>query len=199
MTHPAIPFDAGTALIVVDVQNDFADRRGSLYVPQAEVILAPINEMIEQSKRASATLVYTQDWHPEHTPHFDVDGGKWPIHCIRDTWGAELHPTLKRREGLLLRKGTDGSDGYSAFATRHEQEERQQHTGLAREFRERAIEKVVVVGLAQDVCVKETALGARREGFDTIVPQATTRPVDIPAGEGQRSLDTMRSAGIVVL
>ena len=82
------------ALIVVDVQNDFADPKGSLYVKGGEMVVPVINEQVEAARAAGALVVYTQDWHPTSTPHFQKDGGIWPVHCVKETWGAELHPDL---------------------------------------------------------------------------------------------------------
>jgi nicotinamidase/pyrazinamidase len=193
-----LEFDPQTALLVVDVQNDFAHPRGNLYISGAEDIIPTINALIDQAKEAGASVVYTQDWHPERTSHFDVDGGNWPVHCVQETWGADLHANLKRNGGYVVRKGADGSDGYSAFAARDPQSGEDHDTGLARLLRDRGIERVVVVGLAQDVCVKETALSARNEGFETVLLSDATRPVDIPPGEGGRAIDTMRDAGVKV-
>ena len=82
------------ALIVVDVQNDFADPKGSLYVKGGEMVVPVINEQVEAARAAGALVVYTRDWHPTSTPHFQKDGGIWPVHCVKETWGAELHPDL---------------------------------------------------------------------------------------------------------
>ena len=71
-------YDANTALIVVDMQNDFADPAGSLYVRGGEAIVPFVNREIDRAQAAGATVVYTQDWHPETTPHFAKDGGIWP-------------------------------------------------------------------------------------------------------------------------
>ena len=69
--------------------------------------------------REGGLVVYTQDWHPERTPHFDTDGGTWPVHCVRDTWGAQFHPPLDvLGDAPVIRKGTDGGDGYSGFTVR---------------------------------------------------------------------------------
>jgi nicotinamidase/pyrazinamidase len=110
-------YDTSTALIVVDVQNDFADPSGSLSVRRATAILPRINRQIEQAQAAGATVVYTQDWHPPSTPHFAKDGGIWPVHCVADTWGSELHPDLVI-DGETIRKGSNGEDGYSGFMMR---------------------------------------------------------------------------------
>ena len=71
-------------------------------------------EALVAATAAGALVVYTQDWHPGDTPHFAKDGGTWPVHCVQDTWGAQLHPRLDVR-GDVVRKGENGEDGYSGF------------------------------------------------------------------------------------
>ena len=83
-----------TALVVVDVQNDFADPDGSLFVAGGHAAVPFINQQIEAALEASASVVYTRDWHPDTTPHFAKDGGIWPVHCVGDTWGSDFHPDL---------------------------------------------------------------------------------------------------------
>src|SRR5512136_2750129 len=97
-----IDYDSETALIVVDVQNDFADPEGSLYVAGGEEVVAFANRQILAARDADATVAYTQDWHPPMTPHFKKDGGIWPTHCVMGTWGAEFHPDLFV-EGIVVR------------------------------------------------------------------------------------------------
>src|SRR5512132_4172412 len=109
----------GVALIIVDLQNDFADPKGSLSVAGAPGVIPVINEQASHARSHGAFLVLTQDWHPQHTPHFAKDGGPWPVHCVAETWGAELHPDLQVPEGTaIVRKGANGEDGYSAFTMR---------------------------------------------------------------------------------
>ena len=104
----------GVALIVVDVQNDFADPEGSLSVRGGADLVPVINREASLAANNGALVVYTQDWHPEHTPHFAKDGGIWPDHCIADTWGAEFHPALEVPAGApIVHKGANGEDGYS--------------------------------------------------------------------------------------
>ncbi len=194
---PPTTFDATTALVVVDVQNDFAHPDGSLYVDGAEEILGQVNELVRRAKAAGAPVVYTQDWHPPETPHFVTDGGTWPVHCVRDTWGARLHDDLVV-DGPVVRKGTGGEDGYSGFTARDVTTGTDQATGLEQHLRDHGIGQVVVAGLAQDVCVKETALDADRLGFATQVPLAATRPVEVDEGDGQRAVQALRAAGVVV-
>lgn len=112
-----VAYGPGVALIVVDIQNDFADPKGTLYVKGGEAVVPVANREIERAVTAGSPVFYTQDWHPQSTPHFKKDGGIWPVHCVGGTWGAEFHPSLKI-EGEVIRKGTEGEDGYSGFASR---------------------------------------------------------------------------------
>ncbi len=188
-------YDDRTSLIVVDVQNDFADPAGSLYVRGGERVVPVTNEEIRSAAAAGALVVYTQDWHPEHTPHFQQDGGIWPVHCVGGTWGAELHPDLLVVPGQTIRKGVDGRDGYSAFSVR---DPRSGHTGstqLEGILRERGIARIVLAGLATDYCVVETTLDARRLGFDVEVLTEAIRAVDLQPGDGERALQRMRESG----
>ncbi|HEV8622486.1 MAG TPA: isochorismatase family protein [Actinomycetota bacterium] len=185
------------ALIVVDVQNDFADPRGSLYVRDGEAVIPVINEQVNAARTAGAFVVYTQDWHPASTPHFQKDGGIWPVHCVKETWGAELHPDLEV-VGESLKKGTDGEDGYSAFSVRDPRSGETTPTLLEAMLRERGVRVVTVCGLATDYCVVETVLDARRLDFSTDVLSEAIRAVDLHAGDGDRALERMREAGAVV-
>jgi nicotinamidase/pyrazinamidase len=190
----SVQFDGRTALVVVDVQNDFADPAGGLYVSGGEQVVGPINELVDAARRAGAAVVYTQDWHPPTTPHFAKDGGTWPVHCVAGTWGAELHPDLDV-DGPVVRKGTGGEDGYSGFSVRDPTTGEVGATDLQSILVDRGVERVVVAGLAQDVCVKETVLDARRLGYDTTVVVDATRPVDVKPGDGERALEEMAAAG----
>jgi nicotinamidase/pyrazinamidase len=185
------------ALIVVDVQNDFADPRGSLYVRDAEVVIPIINEQVDAARTAGAFVVYTQDWHPPSTPHFKKDGGIWPVHCVKGTWGAQLHPDLEV-VGESLKKGTEGEDGYSAFSVRDPRSGETAPTLLEEMLRERGVRAVTVCGLATDYCVVETVLDARRLDLSTAVLSEAIRAVDLHAGDGDHALERMREAGAEV-
>jgi nicotinamidase/pyrazinamidase len=187
-------YDEKTALVVVDVQNDFADPGGSLYVREGEKVVPVINEQVEQARAKGAMIVYTQDWHPESTPHFQKDGGIWPVHCVQGTWGAELHPDLEVA-GEVVRKGTGGEDGYSGFTVRDPASGEEQQTPLEDMLRARGIERVVIAGLATDYCVKETAIDAATKGFAPTVLTNAIRAVDLEPGDGDRAIDDMRKAG----
>ena len=186
-----------TALVVVDLQNDFADPGGGLAVGGGAEIVPIVNGEVASAVSNGGLVVYTQDWHPESTPHFAKDGGTWPVHCVGGTWGAELHPDL-RVDGPRIRKGENGEDGYSGFAMRDPASGETIPTALEGLLRERGIERVVVCGLATDYCVKATALDATRLGFETYLLQDAIRPVELAPGDGDRAIDDMRSAGVVV-
>src|SRR2546422_3409257 len=154
-------YDSRTALIVVDVQNDFADSAGSLYVTDGESVVPVANREIDKALAGGALVVYTQDWHPESTPHFEKDGGIWPVHCVHDTWGAELHPDL-HVAGDVVRKGTGGEDGYSGFTVRDPASGEEHDTPLEELLQLSGIQRVIVLGLATEYCVRATAIDAAR-------------------------------------
>ncbi len=197
MSAPTDRYDARTALVVVDVQNDFADPEGGLYVQEGEQVVPVINEETAAARAAGAFVVYTQDWHPETTPHFAKDGGTWPVHCVAGTWGAGLHPDLEVVEDApIVRKGVDGGDGYSGFSVRDPVSGEESATELGRHLEEAGIERVVVTGLAGDVCVKATALDARELGYEVALPLATTRMVELEPGDGAAAREEMAAAGV---
>lgn len=186
-----------TALIVVDVQNDFADPDGSLYVTGGAEEIPFINAQAMAAAEAGATVVRTQDWHPEHTPHFAEDGGIWPAHCVADTWGAEFHPDL-RADGPVIQKGTGGEDGYSGFTVRNPDSGEEASTGLEQLLRETGVTRLAVVGLATDYCVLDTAVDATRLGFDTTLLADGTRSVNIDPGDGARAIAEMVACGVTI-
>lgn len=191
-------FAKEAALIVVDVQNDFADPRGSLYVSGGEQIIPVVNELISKARDAGSPVIYTQDWHPPVTAHFQAYGGTWPVHCVRGTWGAEFHERLDVGE-LIVRKGTGGEDGYSGFTVKDNETGIESPTELDSILRRHQVRRVIVAGLAQDVCVKETALDARELGYQTTVVLRATRPVNLRSGDESRANDEMAAAGVKLL
>ena len=180
--------------MVVDLQNDFADPSGSLAVRGGDALVGRVNRQVDQAVASGAMVVYTQDWHPPSTPHFAKDGGIWPVHCVADTWGAELHPRLTVR-GEVVRKGSNGEDGYSGFTMRDPISGDEIPTPLEAMLRKRGIERVVVCGLATDYCVNATVLDARRLGFETAVVVDACAPVNLQATDGAEALEGMRAAG----
>ncbi len=198
-----------TALIVVDVQNDFLPG-GALAVPHGDEVVSPINRLIRD--RSYALVVATQDWHPPgHGSFASQHPGRrvyeqvelaglpqtlWPDHCVQDTPGAALAPGLDA-SGIhrIIRKGTDPAvDSYSGFFDNA----RRRATGLAEVLRGAGVSRVHVVGLASDYCVKFTALDARHLGFETAVLVHACRGVELRTGDCERAAAEMRAAGCTV-
>jgi nicotinamidase/pyrazinamidase len=192
-----IEYGPGTTLLVVDIQNDFADPNGSLYVHGGEEIVVLANQEISAAVAAGSPVVYTQDWHPESTPHFAKDGGVWPVHCVGGTWGAELHPDLEV-VGESVRKGMAGEDGYSGFTMRDPRTGAETSTRLHEKLREYGTGRVVIAGLATDYCVKYSSLDAVRLGYDVTVVRDAIAAVDLEPGDGSRALDEIVAAGVAL-
>lgn len=189
---PDVEFDSRTALIVVDVQNDFADPKGNLYVQGGEQVVPLINQLVAKAASAGSFIVYTQDWHPYSTPHFAKDGGKWPVHCVAGTWGSEFQPDLDVA-GPVVQNGLGRDDGYSGFTVRDLVSGENKPTELRTLLQAHDIASVIIVGLALDVCVRETALDACKLGFETSVVLDATKPVE-PTAVGS-TIEEMRLAG----
>lgn len=177
-----------TALIVVDVQRDFCPG-GALPVPEGDAVVPVLNRWIAAARDAGALLVFSRDWHPRGHPSFASEGGPWPEHCLQDTPGAAFHPALSVPEtAYLVSKGTRfDKDQYSAF----------DETGLAALLGRRGIRRVLVGGLARDVCVKATALDAVRAGFETWLLSDAARALSPEAGEAADR--EMTAAGVRLL
>jgi nicotinamidase/pyrazinamidase len=192
-------YDADTALVVVDLQNDFADQAGSLAVAGGEGVVGSVNREVREATEAGALVVATQDWHPESTPHFAKDGGIWPVHCVGGTWGAELAPGLQLpADAPRVRKGTNGEDGYSGFTMRDPETALETQTELEDLLRRRGIERVVVCGLATDYCVLATALDAIRLGFAVELVADGVAAVNLQPDDGDRAMSEMAEAGVVI-
>jgi nicotinamidase/pyrazinamidase len=174
------------ALIVVDVQNDFCPG-GALAVPEGDQVVEPVNELA----RRADFVVATRDWHPADHSSFKAFGGQWPVHCVQDTPGAELHPGVRRELiDVVIDKGqVRDLEGYSGF----------EGTELERLLRERDVDAVHIAGLALDVCVRATALEARRAGWRVVLHRSATRPVDVQPGDGERAIEELQRAGVEVV
>ena len=190
-----IEYGPPTALIVVDVQNDFADPKGSLYVQGGEQVVPVANREVERARAAGSPVFYTQDWHPPDTPHFQKDGGIWPVHCVKETWGAEFHPDLKV-EGEVIRKGAEGEDGYSGFSVRDPVSGAAEETALGARLRALGVRRLVVIGLAGDYCVGATAKDGRAKGWPVTVLREGVRFVELNQGDTERTWRELDAAGV---
>jgi len=169
---------------VVDVQNDFCPG-GALAVPDGDEILDAVNRLAIETP----FVIATRDWHPPDHGSFAERGGTWPVHCVRDTPGAQLHPDLEARIDVIIDKGQARErEGYSGF----------EDTALERLLRDRGVETVHVVGLALDYCVKATALAAHEAGFGVVVHREATRAVNVEPGDDERAVQELRAAGVEV-
>ena len=194
----AVAYDPRTALVVIDLQNDFASPEGSLFVAGAERVVEEVNRQIALARAAGGHVLYTQDWPPPQTPHFQPQGGIWPVHCVAESWGAQFHPALTVG-GEIVRKGAGTEDGYSGFTVRDHESGEQSATLLEGLLRERGVERVIVVGLATDYCVKATALDAAGKGFETVVLLDAVAGVELAPGDTERAQDELRAAGVALL
>ena len=177
----------GRALVIVDFQNDFTPG-GALAVPDGDEIAQRLNMLAHSGD--FDLVVATRDWHPPDHGSFAERGGPWPVHCVRDTPGAQLHPALDAQSvDVIVDKGRDpATEGYSGF----------EGTDLEELLRSHGIQDVTVVGLATDYCVKNTALDALRAGFRVQVDPEAVRGVDVDPGDSERALEELRAAGVSV-
>ncbi len=195
-----------TALIIIDVQNDFIPG-GSLAVPLGDEIIVPINQM----QHDFDLVVATQDWHPaDHCSFASQHPGRklfetielqghaqtlWPDHCVQGTSGAEISPLLNINPiEAIFKKGTNPSvDSYSAFYDNA----RTKSTGLASYLRGKEIKAVFLCGLAGDVCVYFSAIDGLREGFKTTVITSATRALEVSRFEAQMQELVQRGGNVL--
>jgi nicotinamidase/pyrazinamidase len=204
---PHLRFDyASTALLVVDVQNDFCPG-GALGVPDGDAVIAPINRLA----RKFSHVVLTQDWHPADHVSFasnwkgksvyeivktgDIDQVLWPEHCVQGSGGAAFHPGLHVDSAtLILRKGSrSGLDSYSALY----ENDRKTTTGLDGFLKAVGVSTLWITGLATDYCVYYSAIDALGLGYGVGIVLDAVRGVDVPAGSVGRALEDLRSRGVI--
>ena len=174
------------ALVIVDLQNDFC-AGGALPVPDGDAVVEQINQLA----READFVVATRDWHPPDHWSFVDRGGPWPVHCVQDSEGAQLHPELDRdRIDAIVDAGrTPEAEGYSGFEDTELEQLRRAHDA----------KEVHVAGLALDYCVRATALDARRAGFEVVVHLDATRAIDAQPGDAQRTIEEVTGSGVKVV
>ena len=179
------------ALVIVDVQNDFCPG-GTLAVAGGDRVAAPLARLAARCAAAGLPVFASRDWHPPDTAHFQDAGGPWPVHCVRDTPGAELHPDLVLPpEAVILSKGVDPqADGYSAFEARDEA-----GRDLVELLRAAGVDHLLVGGLATDYCVRATALAALARGLRVSLLTDAVAGVNVQPGDADRAIEEMVAAG----
>ena len=141
-----------TAVMIIDMQNDFIEEKGKLYVPRSEKLIKPIKSILDKAREAGATIIYTQDWHHDDDPEFEV----WGEHALADSWGAEIVEELKPKEGEFVVK----KPSYDAFYG----------TPLEHILRYRGLENLILTGVLANICVLHTAGSAAMRGYRLIIP-----------------------------
>jgi nicotinamidase/pyrazinamidase len=184
MTKPEHAFQPGDALVIVDVQNDFCPG-GALPIERGDEVVPVLNRWIAAAVARKAPVYASRDWHPVDHISFTQQGGLWPPHCLQDTQGAQFHSDLHMPDSVIkITKGVRFD---------HDQNSIFDATGLTYQLRRKAINRLWVGGLAEDVCVLATILDARRNGFDVVLIEDATRPVS--ADNGERARKQMRDSG----
>ncbi|MFQ6674900.1 MAG: bifunctional nicotinamidase/pyrazinamidase [Fidelibacterota bacterium] len=179
-----------TALVIVDLQNDFCPG-GSLAVPDGDRVVPVANRLIRRFQDAGLPVFATRDWHPADHCSFKDQGGPWPPHCVQNTEGARFHPSLNLPESatIISKATTSEKDAYSGF----------DGTDLASRLRKTGTENIVVCGLATDYCVKATVLDGLAEGLNVTVVEDGIRGVNVHPGDSRKAIDEMKKAGGTVL
>ncbi len=180
-----------SALLVVDVQNDFCTN-GALAVPGSERVVAAMNRHISHAVSLGWPVYASRDWHPRKTTHFQQYGGQWPVHCVQDSPGARFHPDLHLPgDAIIVTKGDRADDaGYSAFDGRTPD-----GTTLLGDLRRRGVSHLYIGGLATDYCVKASALGGLDAGLRVTLLEDAVAGVELTPGDSSRALDEMRDRG----
>jgi nicotinamidase/pyrazinamidase len=177
---------AGDALIIVDVQNDFLPG-GSLAVPAGDQVVPPLNDLIEKAGRKNLPVFATRDWHPENHSSFQANGGTWPPHCVRETPGAEFSPDLRLPADVtVISKATAvEQDAYSGF----------EGTDLHDRLQKLGVTRLFIGGLATDYCVLNTVKDALKHGYQVFWLKDASRAVNVNPGDGRKAADEMIRLG----
>ena len=181
-----------SALLVVDVQNDFCPG-GALPVPQGDEIIGRINQYIGLFGQRGRPVLASRDWHPLESKHFATHGGTWPVHCVQNTPGAAFHPDLQLPPTVIvISKGMQvDEDAYSAFVG-YDPEGR----SLQGRLKQQKIERLYVCGLALDYCVQASALDAAAAGLGVTVLVDATRAVNVRPHDAELAIEKLLRGGV---
>jgi nicotinamidase/pyrazinamidase len=184
MSQEIISLQGSDALVVVDVQNDFCPG-GALPIPQGDEVVPVANSWIRAARDRGIPVYCSRDFHPREHPSFEEQGGAWPQHCIQETWGAEFHSDLEVPENArIVTKGVRfDKDQNSIF----------DETGLASHLEREGIRRLIVLGLALDVCVRASVLDGLEAGFDIFLILDGCRAVTEESG--RETIQELERAG----
>lgn len=180
-----VTIDKHTALVVVDIQNDFCPS-GALAVNDGDKIIPVLNRYIAIFKTVGAPVLFTRDWHPPDHSSFKEQGGPWPVHCVQGSFGARFHPSLEvPPEAEVVSKADKKDEAYSFF----------KGTNLGEKLHERGIRRLLVGGLATDYCVKETVLDGLKQGFEVFHLDDASKGVNVNPTDSEMALKEMVARG----
>jgi nicotinamidase/pyrazinamidase len=192
-TKLTIKIGSHTALVVVDIQNDFCPG-GALAVTDGDKVVPVLNKYIQLFRSSGGPVIYTRDWHPPDHSSFKTLGGPWPPHCVQGSEGAKFHSDLLQPvEGEIVSKADRKDEAYSFF----------QGTDLAHRLRRLkyrlglrgGIRALFVGGLATDYCVKETVLDALKLGFQVYYLDDASKAVNVKPEDSKLAVKEMVSKG----
>lgn len=183
--------DRGSALLMVDVQNDFCPG-GALAVPDGDRVVPVLNRVASRFAALGLPVYASRDWHPADSTHFEAQGGRWPVHCVQHSPGARLHPDLAvpSSTAIVTKGSARTDDGYSAM----EGVAAGRQT-LLEDLATRGVTHLYVGGLATDYCVRHSVLDALTQGLRVTVIEDAIRAVDVEPGDGARAIGEMKKAG----
>jgi nicotinamidase/pyrazinamidase len=176
------------ALIIVDVQNDFCPG-GSIPALHGAKIAATLSGVAQAFAAGGAVIFTTQDWHPADHRSFKENGGSLPIHCVRNTPGAELHADLRLPDTTIaIKKGQNSTkDTYSGFV----------ESDLEAKLAATGAKRVYVAGLTTDYCVLNTVIDALAIGYETYVIGDAVDAWNVEPNDGPRALHLMHISGAI--
>lgn len=180
----------GDALLIVDIQNDFLPG-GSLGVREGDKVIPLINADIKAALAANIPIIASRDWHPDNHISFIPQGGKWPPHCVQNTFGAAFNDTLDLpTSAIIINKAfKKDAEAYSAW-------DGETDTGqsLHEILQDLGVKRLIIGGLALDYCVKATAMDAVANGKTVLVQLRSTRAIS--EDDGLAAIQEMSEAGV---
>ena len=198
-------FDKSTALLLIDLQNDFCPG-GHLAVAEGDQTIAVANSLIPHF----SMVIATKDWHPQNHKSFasnhhgknigdviDLHGTEqvlWPDHCVENSFGAEFHSALNRQNvHKIIHKGSNSQiDSYSAFY----ENDQKTPTELVQFMATEQLNEIYLMGLATDYCVLFSALDSRRLNLKTTLIVDGCRAVNLQQGDHEKAIEKMQNHGV---